>query len=35
MRALGSENLEMPGGAVKRGAKEFTLRILGRVQRST
>jgi transposase len=33
MRALASQNLEMPGGSVKQGQTEFTLRILGRVNR--
>jgi HAE1 family hydrophobic/amphiphilic exporter-1 len=31
MRALASQNLDMPGGFVKQGGKEFSLRILGRV----
>jgi HAE1 family hydrophobic/amphiphilic exporter-1 len=30
-RALGSQNVQMPGGNVKEGANEFTLRTLGRV----
>lgn len=31
VRALASQNLEVPGGAVKRGNVEFTVRTLGRV----
>ncbi len=32
-RALATENLQAPGGALKLGANEFTLRTLGRVTR--
>jgi len=31
-RALQSQNLQVPGGTVKAGAKEFTLRTMGRVE---
>ncbi|MCX7012685.1 MAG: efflux RND transporter permease subunit [Candidatus Sumerlaeota bacterium] len=30
-RALGSQNLQIPGGTIKAGASEYTLRTLGRV----
>ncbi|MGA2065783.1 MAG: efflux RND transporter permease subunit [Thermoguttaceae bacterium] len=32
-RALGSQNLQVPGGAVKTGSHEHTLRTMGRVER--
>jgi hydrophobic/amphiphilic exporter-1 (mainly G- bacteria), HAE1 family len=34
VRALASQNLEVPGGSVKRGDMEFTVRTLGRVERA-
>ena len=34
VRALASQNLEVPGGEVKRGNVEFTVRTLGRVERA-
>jgi hydrophobic/amphiphilic exporter-1 (mainly G- bacteria), HAE1 family len=34
VRALASQNLEVPGGSVKRGETEFTVRTLGRVDRA-
>jgi HAE1 family hydrophobic/amphiphilic exporter-1 len=33
-RSLGNENLQVPGGSLKQGQMEFTLRTLGRVTRA-